>query len=265
MLQALRIGAPGGRLCGAFTPIRVLRDTVCVDMIAEANWSTGTRARSGAALESSLTVWRSAAGAATCGGDWCDATQLSDDVVALTVGDVSGHGEPVAGTMTTVRAAVLRALESSALPSAALSMANRVAYTLGGGVIVTAIVARYDRRDQRLTFANAGHPPPLIVADRGHRFLHDRVGDLPLGIFADHQAADRTIDLPSDALVVLYTDGITEHQRDPIEGEKELVQAALLAHRRADVNAARAIARRVLKRSRGEDDAAVAAFRTQFA
>jgi hypothetical protein len=58
------------------------------------------------------------------------------------------------------------------------------------------------------------------------------------------------------------TDGITEHQRDPIQGEAELVAAAKIVHGLPQINAARAIARRVFRKKRGDDDAAALGLRT---
>ena len=86
--------------------------------------------------------------------------------------------------------------------------------------------------------------------------------DLPLGVFAQHNAAEYVIALPLDALLVLYTDGITEHDRNPVRGETELVEAARYAFERPQLLAARTIARSVLRKQRGDDDAAALAVRT---
>jgi serine phosphatase RsbU (regulator of sigma subunit) len=217
-----------------------------------------------AAFDTRLTFWNSPSGGAQCGGDWCVAFGLSEHVTAVTIGDVSGHGEAVAGAMTAMRAAVLWAITVIRVPSEVLAVVNSVACTYGDGdgVMATAIVAIVDRRLGTLTFANAGHPPPLVLTSDGHAFLQHAPADLPLGIFAQYLAADYVIALPPDALVVFYTDGITEHQRDPIGGEAELVAAARVVHGLPEINAARAIARRVFQSSRGADDAAAVALRT---
>jgi serine phosphatase RsbU (regulator of sigma subunit) len=149
-------------------------------------------------------------------------------------------------------------------PSDVLAVLNEIAcaYEDGAGVIATAIVAILDRRFGTLAFANAGHPPPLVLTDGGHAFLHQPPADVPLGIFPGYVAADYVIALPAGALIVLYTDGITEHQRDPVRGEADLVAAARIVHGLPELNAARAIARRVFRTNRGSDDAAALAFRT---
>jgi len=219
-----------------------------------------------ASFDTVVSLWNSPAGSAQTGGDWCEAFAVSDSCAALTIGDVSGHGSNVAGTMAAIRAAILGAIDDRiAVPSEILAIANDAAcgYAQGEGVIVTAIVAFLDHRLETLTFANAGHPPPLMLTAHGDAFLQHSPADLPLGVIPKYHAADYVVAISADALIVLYTDGITEHGRDPVFGEAELVDAARLVHRRPKLNAARAIARRVFHRSRGTDDAAAIVLRTQ--
>jgi serine phosphatase RsbU (regulator of sigma subunit) len=229
-------------------------------MIARNREPTPAPARAGVSV--AVSVCSYAAGRAPAGGDWCEAVALDEHAMALTVGDVSGHGRSVAGAMATMRASILRTLLDVRVPSTVLSVANGVANTLAEGTLVTAVVALVDHRLKTLTFANAGHPPPLLLGLDHHAFLESRPADLPLGVFSHHSAADYVIALPSDALLVLYTDGITEHDRDPVRGELELVEAARFAYDRPHLYAARAIARRVLNACRGDDDAAAIALRT---
>jgi serine phosphatase RsbU (regulator of sigma subunit) len=219
-----------------------------------------------ASFDTVVSLWNSPSGAAQAGGDWCDAFAVSESCAALTIGDVSGHGSGVAGTMAAIRAAILGAIDDRiAVPSEILAIANDAAcgYAEGEGVIVTAIVAFLDHRLETLTFANAGHPPPLMLTAQGDAFLQHSPADLPLGVIPSYRGADYVVAMPSDALIVFYTDGITEHQRDPVFGEAELIQASRLVHGRPKLNAARAIARRVFHRSRGSDDAAAIVLRTQ--
>ena len=209
----------------------------------------------------SFGVWSANAGDEPEGGDWCAIVPLSAYTVALTIGDVAGHGVAAAAFRARMRASILAALSETEVPSDVLSAANAVAYGEGFPTIVTAIVAVFDRRYRTLTFANSGHPAPLLCARDGQAFLEHRPADLPLGIFPEHAAANYVIALPRDALVVLYTDGITEHERNPIQGEQELVVATRDVFGRPELEAAAAIADRVLRLARGDDDAATMALR----
>jgi serine phosphatase RsbU (regulator of sigma subunit) len=208
-----------------------------------------------------VSLLNSPAGSARHGGDWCEALAISEDAIALTIGDVTGHGEPAAETMDIMRATVLSSILENPHPSKVLSAANTVAYSRDSGVIVTAIVAVLNWRLRTLTFANAGHPPPFVMTSSLHGFLTHGVGDLPLGAFPKHHAADYAVALPADALIVLYTDGVTEHERDLLRGERELAEACRAVYDTRVPDLASAIAERVFQRSRGHDDAAVAALR----
>jgi serine phosphatase RsbU (regulator of sigma subunit) len=195
------------------------------------------------------------------GGDWCDAFAISDDAVALMIGDVLGHGEGAAEKTDLVRAVVASAMQNSTDPSEALSLANTTAYQWGDGDIVTAIVAILNRARRTFTFSNAGHPAPFIMTAAAHGFLGHAVGDLPLGIDPKHRAAKHVVPLPAEVMIVLYTDGVIEHNRDSLSGKCELVEACRAVYDHPVRHAARAIARRVFQNVRGHDDAAVAVLR----
>jgi serine phosphatase RsbU (regulator of sigma subunit) len=216
----------------------------------------------GAQFDARVTISNTPIGDAPFGGDWCDALELSEDVMALTVGDVSGHGTPVASTMTALHAALMSALRDTCDPAAVLATANDFAGSYGHGVIATAIVAFLNRRLRTLTFANAGHPPPLLISDPGHAYLEHAPADVPLGVVRRYRAANYVVALPLDAMLVFYTDGVTEHERDPIRGEFELAAAARIVYGRPELDDAGAIVRRVFRNGKALDDVAVMAVRT---
>jgi serine phosphatase RsbU (regulator of sigma subunit) len=215
----------------------------------------------GTALETHVTRWISSAGHARDGGDWCDVFAISADSIALTIGDVSGHGESVSETADVLRSSIARAFRDGRGPSQILFAADTVAKGLAGGVIATAIVAILDRRLRTLTIANAGHPPPIMVTSEGHAFLSHVPGDLPLGLHQQHGALEYVIPLHATTLIALYTDGITEHERNPVKGEVELIDACRVVYGGTEQDAARCIAEHALRTVRGHDDAAVLAVR----
>ncbi|MGA2759709.1 MAG: PP2C family protein-serine/threonine phosphatase [Candidatus Cybelea sp.] len=208
-----------------------------------------------------VTFMNSPAGSAPYGGDWCEALAISEDAIAVTIGDVSGHGESAAAAMEIMRASVLSSIRKNPHPSKVLSVANTVAYSRRNGLIVTAIVAVLNRRLRTLTFANAGHPAPLLMTPSLHGFLKHGIGNLPLGVYPKHLAADYVVALPADAMIVLYTDGVTEHERNHLRGERELVEACRTAYDGCVPELATAIAEHIFLNCRGHDDAAVTALR----
>ena len=208
-----------------------------------------------------VNLLNSPAGGAPCGGDWCDAFAIGPECIAVSIGDVAGHGKAVAKTMNAMRSAVAGEIREGFTPSDALRSANTVAYACGDGTIVTAMVGVFNRRLQTLAFSNAGHPPPLIVTATGEGFLSPPVGDLPLGIFRKYRSADYVVAVPEEALIVFYTDGVVEHRRNILRGERELVEASRAVRDLAVPDAAWAIADRVFKKGRGHDDAAIVTLR----
>jgi len=212
-----------------------------------------------------ISVWSSPADGAKGGGDWCDVVEVSSTLVALTVGDVAGHGDAANEAMLAVRRSALQALESMRTPSEVLAAANTFVAGRFDESIVTAVVAFYDRVQRTLVYANAGHPPPLAVARDRASFLVPARADIPLGVYAHHDAQNHAIVLAADSMLVLYTDGVTERERDPIRGERELAHAACLAYGVSDEQHARAIAECVFRSGRGHDDAAVLVLHTALA
>jgi serine phosphatase RsbU (regulator of sigma subunit) len=209
-----------------------------------------------------LTVWNAPAGNHPAGGDWCEVFAISDHVLAFSIGDVCGHGVSASNEMVAMREAIDAAARDFCDPADVLKRANVIACRHERAVPVTAVVALLDTSANTLTFANAGHPPPLTVGTRGHLFLERYPADVPLGIGGEHTAISHVIEVPPRTLIVFYTDGLTEHERDPIKGERQLRLAAAHAYRKPRSNAAQTIVRRILSDSSAADDVAILTVRT---
>ncbi|GII70635.1 hypothetical protein Sme01_31110 [Sphaerisporangium melleum] len=158
-----------------------------------------------------------AAQTALLGGDWYQAMRLSDDRALLAVGDVAGSGLPAASAMAKLRHAITGLAFADHDPDRILVALNRLLRTVRPDVLATAVVTRYNRLDNTLTYTHAGHPPMLLV--RGttvRRVLHPGV---LLGVFDDAAYTHASIRLEPDDLVVMYTDGLIERPgRDLYEG-----------------------------------------------
>ncbi len=83
---------------------------------------------------------------------------------ALVLGDVIGRGVRAAAVMGQLRAAVRAYAQLELSPADVLEMLDHVVGQLGAEQIVTCLVAVFDPRDCSLTYANAGHLPPLLAA-----------------------------------------------------------------------------------------------------
>lgn len=170
-------------------------------------------------------VYEAGRSEALVGGDWYDAFLLHDGRFVVSVGDVAGSGLNAAVTMVNVRQSLRGVAYVHADPVFMLRAAEETLRSQYPDRYVTAFVAVIDPVTQTCSYANAGHPPPLLRwSDGAVRFLLGR--SLPLGMHDfDAGFEPNHISLPPGSLLVLYTDGITEATRNPIEGEGRLIEA----------------------------------------
>ncbi|MEU3793313.1 SpoIIE family protein phosphatase [Streptomyces fructofermentans] len=153
---------------------------------------------------------------AEVGGDWFDTLALPHDRTLLVVGDVMGHGIRAAAAMSEYRS-VLRTLAiQGSSPDFILLQAERTALTLELDRVATCLLALLDPRQERVTFSNAGHVPPLLVTPDGTRTLLNLPVAPPLGVGLGSFSAT-TVPLPPGSLLVLCTDGLVERRDRDIE------------------------------------------------
>lgn len=172
-----------------------------------------------------LSAWYEAGSTeALVGGDWYDAFRLLDGRLVLSIGDVAGSGLDAAVIMGSVRQSIRTAAIINPSPRLALDAVDRVVRALGERY-VTAFVAIFDPLLGELHYASAGHAPPLLrTADGAIDALAGGNG-LPLGLrnLASGEAALHVLSPGSQLL--LYTDGLTESERNISEGELRLRDA----------------------------------------
>ncbi len=197
---------------------------------------------------------------AAIGGDWYDAFGLDDERIVVSIGDVAGHGLDAAVVMGNVRQAirvVARVVDPD--PTVMLDAVDRTLRSDSPNTIVTAFLGIIDTRVRTLTFASAGHPPPLMFAADEISELRHR--GLPLGLRdAAPSLPAETVALPDAAMIVLYTDGLIESTRDTDEGERRLSEALANVSDSGAEFPAEAIQRLVLREG-ANDDVAVLTLR----
>jgi len=193
------------------------------------------------------------------GGDWCEAFAVSDDLLALSIGDVSGHGDGKHEAMSAVREAIREAARAGLDPVQTLTAANAFLRRYDPNEYATAVFGLLCSRRRTFTFANAGHPAPLLARFDGAAYLESPVGDLPLGVDRNLSLEVHRVDVPPASLLVLYTDGVTEHERKPLHGAAQLREAALFAYNFATLPTADVIGKQMFLTGPNLDDAAVLA------
>jgi PAS domain S-box-containing protein len=174
-------------------------------------------------------VYRPADVTVDVGGDWYDAFVV-DGRVLLVVGDVAGHGIEAASLMGRARNALRAYAVEDDEPARLLERVDRLLGSFDTDTMVTAVVGRFDPRTGELSWARAGHPPPLVCdATATCRYLED-VNSTPLGTVARGFESARTT-LGPGCLVVLYTDGLVERRDCAIDdGLAWLAQRVERAH-----------------------------------
>jgi serine phosphatase RsbU (regulator of sigma subunit) len=168
-----------------------------------------------------------AAGAMSVGGDWYDVVDLPDGRVALSVGDVAGHGLAAAAVMGQLRSAARMLALGRHEPADALERLDDFAQTIDGQPLATVIYAILEPETGRLRYACAGHPPPLLVrADGRTEFLKEGRSPL-LGVDAVEPRPVGAVTLEPGDTLVCYTDGLVERpDRSIDEGLSELARTA---------------------------------------
>lgn len=196
------------------------------------------------------------------GGDWCDAFAISQDMLAISVGDVCGRGSAAHEVMLYVRDAIRARAYCSGDLLEIMASANEAAYGRNCDLPVTAVVGMLETSTRTLSLTNAGHPRPLVHNRGISQFIGKLPGSLPLGIAPEYNCTVNLVTLPADALLIFYTDGIVERNRDAITGERELVLTTAHVYRSPYLNAANAIAHELTDGKYDlDDDAAVVAVR----
>ncbi|MBV8163244.1 MAG: PAS domain S-box protein [Candidatus Eremiobacteraeota bacterium] len=203
-------------------------------------------------------VYLPAEGDRLVGGDWFDAFELPDGRIGLSIGDVAGHGLDASLTGGKLRQAIVTLAFQQSDPAAILAELDRMLSYQQSGIIVTALVAFVDRDLRTLTYASAGHPPPLVA-----RAPHARAEELPargapMGAQLGVLPMTYQTDIPSDGLIALYTDGLIEFSRDILQTQARLRDAlGMLAADPAVNRPATAIKDLVFAGARPRDDAAL--------
>jgi PAS domain S-box-containing protein len=160
------------------------------------------------------------------GGDWYDIIPLAAGRVGIVIGDVEGRGARAAAIMGQLRAALRAFAQDEKAPADIMRKLDEWCRSLapsGPDAIGTdpptasCIYMIYDAWSRELTFANAGHDAPVMVSDgeaRQLEFLHKGVllGVRGRGIPGLPTYKEETINIPPGAVLVFYTDGLTDRR-----------------------------------------------------
>jgi serine phosphatase RsbU (regulator of sigma subunit) len=159
-------------------------------------------------------------------GDYYDFLELPGGRVGLAVSDVSGKGISASLLMASVRALLRSQAATAGSPADLVREINRQLHASSHGAkYCTMFYGVYDAARRELEYVNAGHVPPLAVAGDDVQFLQPT--GLPLGLFPEISHVSSRVTLAPGALLVVYSDGVTEtcNARGENYGTDRLVSA----------------------------------------
>ena len=160
------------------------------------------------------------------GGDFYDFYSLDENTVLFLAADVSGKGIPAAMFMMTAKTIIKGFAERGLSVDEIFTLANeKLCENNESGMFVTAWLGKIDLSTGKLSFANAGHNPPLIVHENGKcEYLKSRSGFVLAGMEGMRYRANE-MTLNKGDRIFLYTDGVTEATdiKDTLYGEDRLL------------------------------------------
>jgi serine phosphatase RsbU (regulator of sigma subunit) len=143
------------------------------------------------------------------------------------LGDVSGHGRDSVTQAALARYTLRTLLAAGHSPAAALALADRLLARDLPPQYVTVIAAIYDGRTAALTYAKAGHAPPIVLGAP-----HDPDAEqpaCPLGLGLGESWPEFLVRLGPEVSVCLYTDGLEDARRDGTRLGREEIHRLLSA------------------------------------
>lgn len=210
-------------------------------------------------------VYEPASNEALVGGDFYDVVELPGNKIALVIGDVSGKGLSAA-VHTAMAKYTLRAfLIEGHSPGKALSLLDAaVEAATADDVFITMFLGILDTQTSVLTYANAGHEPPVFSCDGSYLTLQSTGPAVGLGIGLGYE--EGSITLSKGSILLMYTDGISEARRDTIlMGTERIGEELLTCHELVSDDVAKCVHDAAKSFAGGElrDDAAILAVRAK--
>lgn len=158
-------------------------------------------------------TYRSASELARVGGDFYDLFELEHNKIGILLGDVSGKGLSAATLTSLVKNIVKAYALEGETPDKIMSRVNDIVFReSSSGTFVTVFMAILDLRTGRLSYCNAGHPPPILKKTAGKTvFVNDTAPVIGVLDKYAYQVKETSLDIGD--ILILYTDGIIEARR----------------------------------------------------
>lgn len=155
-------------------------------------------------------------------GDFYNWFELPDGRVVVAIGDVTGHGMAAAFLMATTQMLIRTNMPRITDPGQCLEEVNRqLCIQVFNGQFVTMELLVIDLENSTVDIATAGHPPPMMGS--GEAFTALAIDpQLVLGVEPSARFPAKRFELPREASLLLYTDGVIDAQAATGERFSEL-------------------------------------------
>jgi serine phosphatase RsbU (regulator of sigma subunit) len=159
------------------------------------------------------------------GGDWYITADMPGGHVLIALGDVAGHGLAAAAGMARLRGALAGLAITGSPPERLVGWLNDLVHHVGPEHTASVVAGYFDPPSRTLTWAQAGHPPPVLVRGSWARPLDPPEGILLGAAQGDYAAAVLAL-APGD-LLLLYSDGLIERRDRSVEEGLATLSAAV--------------------------------------
>jgi CheY-like chemotaxis protein/serine phosphatase RsbU (regulator of sigma subunit)/anti-sigma regulatory factor (Ser/Thr protein kinase) len=163
------------------------------------------------------------------GGDWYELIERRDGRILAVVGDVVGRGIRAATAMGKLRSAIgalAMVIDDTAL---LLEQLDAFAARIPEAALATAVCAQIDPEDGTVSYSSAGHMPALVVGRDGDAHYVDVGRGFPLGVDVSARRERGHARLAAGSTLIMFTDGLVESRRRPIEKGLERLRLAAAA------------------------------------
>jgi serine phosphatase RsbU (regulator of sigma subunit) len=162
------------------------------------------------------------------GGDWYDAFVLPENRLGLVIGDVTGSGIKAAsamGQLRSVKRAFALGETEPPSPAEVLTRVHRYHQQVGFEQLFTVLYLILDPSEGSVSWANAGHLPPLLRTQAGE--VHALEGAQSLMSLKDVVYEDQRATMKESDTLILYTDGLVERRGESIDAGLQRLQTAI--------------------------------------
>jgi len=169
------------------------------------------------------------------GGDYYYFARRDNGIVDLVVADVSGHNIGAALMTAEARSVLRTQLARGSSPGQILTAMNEILFEDldRAELFITVFCTSFDTSSRTLNYANAGHSPPLLFSNRTPSCQWLDADGLLMGVHGNVAFEEKTIQLQSGDVLLLYTDGVTEadNGRGELFGTERLCKILHAHHR----------------------------------